>query len=57
MMSVDWQGKSKYLEKTCPTAALSTTNPTRPDVDLNLGHCGGKPATNYLSYGMAFDTD
>jgi hypothetical protein len=24
----DWQGKPKYLEKTCPSAALSTTNPT-----------------------------
>jgi hypothetical protein len=24
----DWQGKRKYLEKTCPSAALSTTHPT-----------------------------
>jgi hypothetical protein len=24
----DWQGKPKYLEKTCHSAALSTTNPT-----------------------------
>jgi hypothetical protein len=24
----DWQGKPKYSEKTCPSAALSTTNPT-----------------------------
>jgi hypothetical protein len=23
----DWQGKPKYSEKTCPSAALSTTNP------------------------------
>jgi hypothetical protein len=22
----DWQGKPKYMEKTCPSAALSTTN-------------------------------
>jgi hypothetical protein len=24
----DWQGKPKYSEKTCPSAILSTTNPT-----------------------------
>jgi hypothetical protein len=24
----DWQEKEKYLEKTCPSATLSTTNPT-----------------------------
>jgi hypothetical protein len=24
----DWQGKPKYPEKTCPSATLSTTNPT-----------------------------
>jgi hypothetical protein len=24
----DWQGKPKYSEKTCPSAALFTTNPT-----------------------------
>jgi hypothetical protein len=42
----NWQGKPKYSEKTCPSATLSTTNPTWP----NLGHCGGKPATNRLSY-------
>jgi hypothetical protein len=23
----DWQGKKKYSEKTCPSAALSITNP------------------------------
>jgi hypothetical protein len=28
----DWQGKLKYLEKTCPSATLSTTNPTWPDL-------------------------
>jgi hypothetical protein len=27
----DWQGKPKYSEKTCPSATLSTTNPTWPD--------------------------
>jgi hypothetical protein len=25
---IDWQGKPKYSEKTCLSAALSTTNPT-----------------------------
>jgi hypothetical protein len=25
----NWQGKQKYPEKTCPSATLSTTNPTR----------------------------
>jgi hypothetical protein len=24
----DWQGKPKYSEETCPSATLSTTNPT-----------------------------
>jgi hypothetical protein len=24
----DWQGKPKYSEKTCPSATLSTINPT-----------------------------
>jgi hypothetical protein len=50
----DWQGKPKFSEKTCPSAALSTTNPTWPDPGANPGHRGGKPATNRLSYGAAF---
>jgi hypothetical protein len=44
-----WQGKQKYSEKTCPSATLSTTNPTWPDP----GRRGGKPETNRLSYGAA----
>jgi hypothetical protein len=44
----DWQGKPKYSEKTCPSATLSTTNPTWPDPRLEPG-----PATNRLSYGSA----
>jgi hypothetical protein len=47
----DWQGQPKYSEKTCPSATLSTTNPTWPDPGSNLGCRGGKPATNRLSYG------
>jgi hypothetical protein len=27
-----FQGKPKYSEKTCPSATLSTTNPTWPDL-------------------------
>jgi hypothetical protein len=48
----DWQGKPKYSEKTCPSAALSTTNPTCCP-DANPGRRDGKPATNRLSYGTA----
>jgi hypothetical protein len=43
--------KPKYLEKTYPSATLSTTNPTWPDLVSNPGRCCGKPATNRLSYG------
>jgi hypothetical protein len=48
----DWQGKSKYLEKTCLSSALSTTNLILPALGSNPGHCDGKSATNHLSYGM-----
>jgi hypothetical protein len=48
----DWQGQPNYTEKTCPSAALSTTNPTCCP-DANPGRRGGKPATNRLSYGTA----
>jgi hypothetical protein len=49
----DLQGKPKYSEKTCPSATLSTTNPTWRDPGSNPGRRGGKPATNRLSYGAA----
>jgi hypothetical protein len=49
----DWQGKPKYSEKTYPSATLSTTNPTWPDLGSNLDRHGGKPATNRLSSGTA----
>jgi hypothetical protein len=48
------QGKPKYLEESCPSAALSITDPTWPDLGSNPGRYGGKPATNCLSYGKAF---
>jgi hypothetical protein len=51
--SDNWQGKPKYSEKTCPSATLSTTNPTWPELGSNPGRRGGKPATNRLSYGTA----
>jgi hypothetical protein len=53
---VEWRlsGEPKYLEKTCHSATLSTTNPTWPDMGSNPGRRGGKPATNRLSYGAAF---
>jgi hypothetical protein len=46
----DWQGKQTYSVKTCPSAALSTTNPTWFDP----GRCGEKPATNHLNYGKFY---
>jgi hypothetical protein len=50
----NWQGKPRYSEKTFPSAILSTTNSTWPDLSSNPGRCGGKLATNRLSYGTAF---
>jgi hypothetical protein len=49
--SVEWElaGKPKYSEKTYPSATLSTTNPTRPDLGSILGRSGEKPATNRLT--------
>jgi hypothetical protein len=38
----DWQGDPKYSEKTCPSATLSTTNPTWPDPGSNPGRRCGK---------------
>jgi hypothetical protein len=49
----DWQGKPKYSEKTCPSATMSTTNPTWPNPGSNPGLRDGKPASNRLSYGAA----
>jgi hypothetical protein len=39
--------------KTCPSATLSTTNPTWIDSGANQGLRGERPATNDLSQGMA----
>jgi hypothetical protein len=45
--NANWQEKLKYLEKTCPSATLFTTNLTW----LDPGRSGVKPATNRLKYG------
>jgi hypothetical protein len=50
----DWQGKPKYSEKTCPSATVSSTIPTWPDLGANPGRRGGKPVTNRLSYGTVY---
>jgi hypothetical protein len=39
--------------KTCPSATLSTTNPTCIEPGANTGLCGERPATNDLSHGTA----
>jgi hypothetical protein len=50
----NWHGKPKYSEITCPSATLSTKNPTWPDLGSNTGPRCEKPAINRLSYGTAF---
>jgi hypothetical protein len=52
----NWQGKPKYLEKTCLSATLPTTNPTWPDPRSKPGRRHGKPTTNRLSYGTALES-
>jgi hypothetical protein len=48
-----WQGKPKYSDEACPSAALSTTIPTRPAPGSSPGRGGGKPTTNRPNYGTA----
>jgi hypothetical protein len=49
-----WQGKIKKTQrKTCPTATLSTTNPTWINPGANPGLHGERPATNNQSHGTA----
>jgi hypothetical protein len=40
--------------KTCPSATLSTTNPTWIDPGSNPGLRGERPGTNRLSHGTAW---
>jgi hypothetical protein len=49
-----WLDKPKYSENTWSSATLSTTNPTWPDLGLNLDLSSEEQVTNYLSYGMPF---
>jgi hypothetical protein len=47
-------GKGKnYSEKTCPSATLSTTNPTWLDLGSNPGRRAENPVANRLNYGTA----
>jgi hypothetical protein len=46
-------GETEVIGENCPSAALSTTNPTCCP-DANPGRRGRKPATNRLSYGTAY---
>jgi hypothetical protein len=48
-----WQGKQKYSQRTCPSAALYTTGTTWHDQGSNKTRRDGKPVTNRLSYGTA----
>jgi hypothetical protein len=43
--------------KTCPSATLSTKNPTWSDLGSNPGLRGERPATNRLSHGTAYYSD
>jgi hypothetical protein len=52
-MKWTWENRSNR-GKTCPSATLSTTNPTWTDLGSNPGLRGERPATNRLSHGTAF---
>jgi hypothetical protein len=47
----EWEGKRKYSEYTCCSAALSTTDPTWLEPGSNPGRSGRKPGPNRLIYG------
>jgi hypothetical protein len=48
---IDRKETEVFGEKTCPSATLSTTNPTWTDLGLNPGLRGERAATNRLSHG------
>jgi hypothetical protein len=49
-------GENRTIRReTCPSATLSTTNPTWTDLGVNQSLCSEKLAANCLSYGMVFD--
>jgi hypothetical protein len=45
--------KLNYWEKSMPQYPLSTTNPTKPGLGLNLGLHSGRFVSDCLSHGMA----
>jgi hypothetical protein len=47
--------KRSTRRKICPSATLSTTNPTWTDPGTNPGLRGGRPAANRLSHGTSLD--
>jgi hypothetical protein len=49
----EWQGKLKYWEETCLSAALSTTDSTILHRGSSSGHYSEKPAANRRIYGTA----
>jgi hypothetical protein len=51
-MKVTWENRSTR-GKTCPSAILSTTNPTWTDPGSNPDLRGGMPAANSLNHGTA----
>jgi hypothetical protein len=52
--NVDWQGKPKFSEKTCPSATFVHHKIPHAWVRFRTrDRSGGKPATNRLSYGAA----
>jgi hypothetical protein len=46
-------GNQRTRRKTCPSATLSTTDPTWIDPGVNPGLRGERPAANDLSHGTA----
>jgi hypothetical protein len=52
-MEHQWGENWSTRRKTCPSATLSTTNPTWIDPGSNPGLRGGRPAANRLSHGTA----
>jgi hypothetical protein len=50
-------GETEVLEENLPQRSFCPSqNPTWPDPGLNPGRRGGKPATNRLSYGAAYNS-
>jgi hypothetical protein len=49
--------KRSTCGKTCPSATLSTTNPTLTDPGSNPSLRGERPTTNRLSHGTSLNSD